>query len=315
MKLNINCITLFTASLVLCFAVCTSHVPPSAEESPESPPHHSPKSPPHHSPKSPPHHSPKSPPHHSPKSPPHHSPKSPPHHSPKSPPSADPPSAADPPFSFPPTEFSNTEEPVPTEDGQFGVDGSGGRSGGGGGGGQLNLGFTSFFAEIHKGSLRGSKTITKLNKFDKDDSESVKKICSHTDYPDDCLSTVVPFLKKKFDVKNVLEAAIKACSLQVNFTSYVVTKHMKSSPDMANALTGCKDQYSNAIQSLHHATKALSSHNIGTVTIMLSSVVADVSACESSFQDLKVALPKGNSEGMAGITASNCLSIASMIPS
>ncbi|KAK7332696.1 hypothetical protein VNO80_29451 [Phaseolus coccineus] len=287
MKLNINSITLFITSLVLCFAICTSHVPPSGEKSPKSPPHAS-KSPP---------------------------PAADPPSATDPPSEADPPSAADPPFSFPPTEFSNTEEPVPTEEGEFGVDGSGGRSGGGGGSGQLRSGFTSFFAEIHKGSLRGSKTIKKLNKFNKHDSESVKKICSQTDYPDDCLSTVVPFLGKKFDVMNVLEAAIKACSLQANFTSYVVGKHMKSSPEMASALTGCKDQYSNAIQSLHHAMEALSSNKIGTVTIMLSSVVADVSACESSFQDLKVALPKGHSDGMVDITASNCLSIASMIPS
>ncbi|WVY92850.1 hypothetical protein V8G54_031938 [Vigna mungo] len=181
---------------------------------------------------------------------------------------------------------------------------------GGGGGVQLRKAFTSFLSEIRVGSLRGSKTITMLNRHDRD---SVKEICSRTDYPDDCLSTVVPFLGNNFDLMSVLEAAIKACSFQTNFTISIVEKHMKSSSEMATALTNCKEQYTNAFQSLQQALNALSSHDLATVTVMLSSVMADVSTCESGFEDLKLA--KGRAEGMVSITVSNCLSIASMIPS
>ncbi|BAT87794.1 hypothetical protein LR48_Vigan09g168400 [Vigna angularis] len=181
---------------------------------------------------------------------------------------------------------------------------------GGGGGVQLRKAFTSFLGEIRVGSLRGSKSITMLSRHDRD---SVKEICSRTDYPDDCLSTVAPFLGNNFDLMSVLEAAIKACSFQTNFTISIVEKHMKSSSEMATALTNCKEQYTNALQSLQQALTALTSHDLGTVTVMLSSVMADVSTCESGFEDLKLAT--GRAEGMVSMTVSNCLSIASMIPS
>ncbi|XP_027933672.1 uncharacterized protein LOC114189165 [Vigna unguiculata] len=203
----------------------------------------------------------------------------------------------------PAAESPNSEEQARFEEGFFG----------GGGGGQLKKAFSSFFAEIRMGSLRGSKTITMLNHFNRHDRDSVKEICSRTDYPDDCLSTVVPFLGNKFDLMSVLDAAIKACSFQTNYTISIVEKHMKSSSEMATALANCKEQYTNALQSLQQALTALTSHDLGTVTVMLSSVMADVSACESGFEDLKLA--RTRAEGMVSVTVSNCLSIASMIPS
>ncbi|XP_014491440.1 uncharacterized protein LOC106754020 [Vigna radiata var. radiata] len=236
--------------------------------------------------------------------------------------SADPPSedpeSADPPSEDPVSEDPASEGPAsedtsfadaPTAESPFSNTFEEGFFGGGGGV-QLRKAFKSFLGEIRVGSLRGSKTITMLNRHDRD---SVKEICSRTDYPDDCLSTVVPFLGNNFDLMSVLEAAIKACSFQTNFTISIVDKHMKSSSEMATALTNCKEQYTNAFQSLQQALNALTSHDLATVTVMLSSVMADVSTCESGFEDLKLA--KGRADGMVSITVSNCLSIASMIPS
>ncbi|XP_047179255.1 cell wall protein RBR3-like [Vigna umbellata] len=234
--------------------------------------------------------------------------------------SADPPSedteSADPPSEDPASEGPASEDTsladAPTAESPFSNTVEEGFFGGSGGG-QLRKAFSSFFAEIRMGSLRGSKTITMLNQFNRQDRDSVKEICSRTDYPDDCLSTVVPFLGNKFDLMSVLEAAIKACSFQTNFTISIVDKHMKSSSDMATALANCKEQYTTALQSLQQALNALTSHDLANVTVMLSSVMADVSTCESGFEDLKLA--RGRSEGMVSITVSNCLSIAALIPS
>ena len=61
--------------------------------------------------------------------------------------------------------------------------------------------------------------------------------------------------------------------------------------------------------------EAIPSRDLGTVTVMLSAVMADVSACESGFEDMKKNSRVDNLEGMVSITASNCLAIASLIPS
>ncbi|KAK7412883.1 hypothetical protein VNO78_04603 [Psophocarpus tetragonolobus] len=143
---------------------------------------------------------------------------------------------------------------------------------------------------------------------------NIKNICSHTDYPDVCLRTVKPFLAHHFDLMNVLEAAIKACLFQANYTVSVVVKHMKTSPELHTALSDCKEQYTNCLDNLHRALAAIPSHDLGTVTVMLSAVLADVSACESGFEEHKIKVSM-HVEGMVSITASNCLSIAGLVPS
>ena len=176
------------------------------------------------------------------------------------------------------------------------------------------MSFSSAFADILKGTLRGH-TITMPDHDPKaSHHRSVKDICSHTDYPEVCVSTITPFVGNDLDLMNVLEAAIKACSFQANFTISVVAKHMKASPEMAAALEDCKEQYTSALENLHRAMEAIPSRDLGTVTVMLSAVLADVSACESGFEEQKTALSMPHSEGMVSITASICLSIASLIP-
>ncbi|CAJ1963194.1 unnamed protein product [Sphenostylis stenocarpa] len=228
------------------------------------------------------------------------------------PPEVEPPQAewgeAEPPLGFPTTEYSNSEETTSNEEWHFGFGGGGRRARRDG---HMSETFSSFFSDIQMGSLRGSKTITMHDHIKKHDRDSVKKVCSRTEYPDVCLSTIVPFLSRHFDLTHILEAAIKACSFQANFTISIVVRYMESSPEMATALAGCKRQYMNAFKSLHKALEALHSQDLGTVTVMLSSVMADVSSCESGFEGLK--MTSRHTEGMVGITASNCVSIVALI--
>ncbi|TKY72502.1 pectinesterase protein [Spatholobus suberectus] len=212
---------------------------------------------------------------------------------------------ADPPLAFPPS----NENPTSSEEG------SGPR--------HFYTSFSAAFADILRGALRGDALTLPPSRVDPKavpHHDAVKQVCSHTDYPDACLATVAPFLgggggrHHHFDVMHVLEAAIRACSFQTNFTLAVVAKHTAGSPEMAAALADCREQYGDALGNLKRALEAIPSRDLGTVTVMLSAVMADVSACESGFQDLKAASPMGQSEGMVTITASNCLAIASMIP-
>ncbi|KAK7329555.1 hypothetical protein VNO77_23725 [Canavalia gladiata] len=178
--------------------------------------------------------------------------------------------------------------------------------------------FSSSITDILRGSLRGhsiSLPERKTTQIDPNtDNEGVKRICSYTDYPEICLSTISPFLGQNFDPMDVLEASLKACSYQLKLTLGKVKRHAAISPELASTLTDCRDQYANAMENLQRATAAIPSRDLGTVTVMLTAVMADVSTCESGFEDLKSTSPMANSEGLVTITASNSLSIVSLIP-
>ena len=183
-------------------------------------------------------------------------------------------------------------------------------------GGHLSS-FKAAFADILKGSLRGpSLTVPHSNLESKQSPLSLEQICMHTDYPDICLSTIKPLISNNFDMINVLEAAIKVCSIQIKMTITKVAKHAAHNPEIANAVAECRDQYNNAMENLKRAMDALSSRDLGTITVMVSDVMADVSTCESAFEDLKASHSSAMSktDGLVSITVSNCLSIANLIP-
>lgn len=95
-----------------------------------------------------------------------------------------------------------------------------------------------------------------------------------------------------------------------------VSKHSGVSKDNmgASMLADCREQYNSALENLKRASDAIPSRDLGTVTIMLSAVMADVSTCESGFEDLKSSSFKADSDGLVGIMASNCLAIAHLVP-
>ncbi|XP_061344795.1 uncharacterized protein LOC133290683 [Gastrolobium bilobum] len=185
--------------------------------------------------------------------------------------------------------------------------------------GHSSSSFSAAFSDILKGTFRGNSLtmpgeIHSKNK--KNVNKALEQICGRTDYPDVCVSTCLPYLSNNFDVKAVLEASIKACSYQIKFTISKITKYSASSPELATALADYKKQYSKALENLQKALDALQSRDLGTVTIVLSAVMADVSACESGFEDLKIkSSTMAKTDGLVSITANNCLSIASLIPS
>ncbi|XP_004487760.1 uncharacterized protein [Cicer arietinum] len=179
--------------------------------------------------------------------------------------------------------------------------------------------FSAAFSDILKGSLRGhSLTMPPPHSHSeaKQSSLSIEQICAHTDYPDVCLATIQPLITHNFEMINVLEAAIKACSLQVKLTITKVDKHAANNPEIANAVAECRDQYNNALENLQRAIDAISSRDLGTITVMLSAVMADVSTCESAFEDLKASPSStmSSNDGLVSITVSNSLSIANLIP-
>ncbi|KAE9599221.1 hypothetical protein Lal_00044110 [Lupinus albus] len=143
---------------------------------------------------------------------------------------------------------------------------------------------------------------------------SLQKICGHTHHIDVCLATIAPLVKKKFDVVNVLEASIKVSKQNIKSIVEKIEKQAKESRENAASLKDCKEHYSKALDNLHKALEAIRAKNYGKVTILLSGALADVSTAESKIVDMKLTNLKVESFSFASVTASNCLSIASLVP-
>jgi pectinesterase inhibitor-like protein len=180
--------------------------------------------------------------------------------------------------------------------------------------------FKDAISDILKGSLFGNSISMPTQPHHiseaKQSTLGLDQICMHTDYPDVCMTTIKPLVSQNFEIIDVLAAAIKVCSIEVKLTITKVARHAANNPEVANAVSECQEQYKIASENLQRAMKAIQSRDLGTITVMLSAVMADVSTCESAFEDLRKS-PSSDmtkTDGLVTITVSNCLSIANLIP-
>ncbi|CAL0334457.1 unnamed protein product [Lupinus luteus] len=163
------------------------------------------------------------------------------------------------------------------------------------------------FSHYLKGKF-GDKSKIKYN-------PGLEQICGKTHHPDVCLATISPLLKnKKVDVVHVLEAAISVATQNVKMIISKIDKQTDVSSEVSESLNDCKNHYNKALKSLQKAMKAIKAKDFGSVTAMLSGTLADVSSAESKIQDLKTSdLNSYNFYSLVSVTASNCVSIASLI--
>ncbi|GAU27750.1 hypothetical protein TSUD_215610 [Trifolium subterraneum] len=180
--------------------------------------------------------------------------------------------------------------------------------------------FKDAISDILKGSLFGNSMQMPTQPHHISESRQstlgLDQICMHTDYPDVCMTTIKPLVSQNFEIIDVLAAAIKVCSIEVKLTTTKVARHAANNPQVANAVSECQEQYKIASENLQRAMKAIQSRDLGTITVMLSAVMADVSTCESAFEDIRKSPSSDMSktDGLVTITVSNCLSIANLIP-
>ncbi|OIV91775.1 hypothetical protein TanjilG_14354 [Lupinus angustifolius] len=145
-------------------------------------------------------------------------------------------------------------------------------------------------------------------------SPGLEQICAKTHHPDVCIATISPLLKNKVDVVHVLQAAIAVTTQNVKMIISKIEKHPHVSSEVTSSLKECKEHYNKALANLQKAMTATQSKDFGSVNAMLSSVLADVSSAESKVHDLKTpAFNADNFYSLVSLTASNCLSIASLI--
>lgn len=117
-----------------------------------------------------------------------------------------------------------------------------------------------------------------------------------------------------FDAVHVLEASILVCTQNIQTIIKIIEAHAALSRHVATGLLECKGHYAKALVSLHQALKAIHARNFGVVSTVLGGIVADVTSAEAKVMDLKVASFKFEYFSFVSVTASNCLSISSLIP-
>ncbi|KAE9594901.1 hypothetical protein Lal_00013343 [Lupinus albus] len=163
------------------------------------------------------------------------------------------------------------------------------------------------FSEYLKGKF-GDNSKIKYN-------PGLEQICGKTHHPDVCLATVSPLLKNKVDVVHTLQAAIAVATQNVKMIISNIEKQYPSvSGEAAASLTDCKNHYNKALGNLQKAMQSVQTRDFGSVTKLLSGVVADVSSAESKIQDLKTSPFNADKfHSLVTATATNCLSIASLI--
>ncbi|CAL0300965.1 unnamed protein product [Lupinus luteus] len=178
-------------------------------------------------------------------------------------------------------------------------------------GGSASFGFSSTFSASFQDYLKakqGDKSKIKYN-------PSLQQICSRTHHADVCLATISPLLKHKFDAIHVLEASIIVCTQNLKAIVARIEKNVVGSHAIAaSLLLDCQKHYTKALMNLHKALKAIHARKFAIVTKMLSAAVADVSTAESKIVDLKLNMFRVEYFSFVSFTASNCLSIASLVP-
>ncbi|XP_019418357.1 PREDICTED: uncharacterized protein LOC109329136 [Lupinus angustifolius] len=162
------------------------------------------------------------------------------------------------------------------------------------------------FSDYFKGKFGDNSKI----KYD----PGLEQICGKTHHPDVCLATISPLLKNKVDVVHALQAAIAVATQNVKMIISNIEKHPSVSSEAAASLTDCKGHYKKALTNLQKAKQSVQTRDFGSVTSLLSGVVADVSSAESKIQDLKTSPFNADKfHSLVSATATNCLNIASLI--
>ncbi|KAB1213847.1 Pectinesterase inhibitor [Morella rubra] len=140
---------------------------------------------------------------------------------------------------------------------------------------------------------------------------AIKKICSKTDSPALCISSVSPFLTGKSDPVSVLQMAIKACTAHANSALAAASSLVKTYKSLAPAIGDCKDSYRDVMDNLQNAKDAIPTHDIGTINSMLSAALSDFGTCDDGFTG--GTSPLANYDAKGTKLASICLAVASLI--
>ncbi|XVF66117.1 hypothetical protein PTKIN_Ptkin10aG0008900 [Pterospermum kingtungense] len=150
----------------------------------------------------------------------------------------------------------------------------------------------------------------------------IKALCAKSDDANLCLTTIAPVYNGKTDLLSVIQMMIKAATDQVK-QAMATAKKMANDPRTdAKTRSGykdCEEMYDDALDNFQEALDAIPIPEIGTVNIMLSAAITDISTCDDGFTGQPNPIPDGVSpmaklnEHLMNIVGV-MLSIVKMIP-
>ncbi|XP_061960770.1 putative pectinesterase/pectinesterase inhibitor 26 [Populus nigra] len=117
---------------------------------------------------------------------------------------------------------------------------------------------------------------------------ALKKICGLTDYPAECIANIAPFLTGRTDPISVLKMGMQALHKSFEEATAVATKLNKdpsSSAVVKDSLDTCLESFDSGMSDLNDALVAISSHDIGKLSTMLSATITYPDTCEEAFAE------------------------------
>ncbi|RWW22447.1 hypothetical protein GW17_00013352 [Ensete ventricosum] len=148
--------------------------------------------------------------------------------------------------------------------------------------------------------------------------DAVSALCSKTDYPDLCRSSIqsFPLPVGPIDASVMLKLHMKACRVRAQIAQSQVSalvNHPGASSKLASSLQVCSDMYDDVFDSLDTAADAMASHDKGTLDSMLSGLISDFSTCEDAFAEDSITSPMAAVDDLLTKLASNCLAFSSLL--
>ncbi|KAJ6680060.1 PECTINESTERASE [Salix purpurea] len=119
-------------------------------------------------------------------------------------------------------------------------------------------------------------------------SYALTKICGFTDHPAECIAAISPFLTGKTDPISVLKLGMQALHQIFEEAIAVATKLNKdpsSSAVVKDSLDTCLDSFDSGMSDLEDALLAISSHDIGRLSTLLSATITYPDTCEDAFSE------------------------------
>ncbi|XP_020225840.1 putative invertase inhibitor [Cajanus cajan] len=124
----------------------------------------------------------------------------------------------------------------------------------------------------------------------------VTATCKHTLHFQVCISSLrsVPGSSKTSDLKVLAEIALNLTTTYAADTlSYVYQLQSSSASNGSNnnyvsrCLSDCVEEYSEAIENLHHSKHALANGDCDRVDTLVSAAMSDAETCEDGFKDMQ----------------------------
>ncbi|CAN0885349.1 hypothetical protein LINGRAHAP2_LOCUS15095, partial [Linum grandiflorum] len=144
--------------------------------------------------------------------------------------------------------------------------------------------------------------------------QSIKKICSTTEYPEDCVNSISPLVTGPTDRVSLLKIELKA--IKKGFVTAIarakkIRKDTKRKMDKSTIDT-CVENFSSGLIDLENAIDAINDHDRESLQIMLSSIITYISTCEDAIgEDPDTSLPEiTQMENKLKNLVTNCMDMA-----